>query len=217
MKPQDIAAVWKTKAVSFDPIVEWGMHTIFGMSPDGIKRSHLDDDEGTGDMFEQAHTFIRDALAPGESLDLLTGRFFSYMTKDIEKVKHTIRSTPGGCIQVDLRSFIRDRIGIPSTNALVGEKVLQADPDILAALMRVDSDMPRLSSGLPKWLIKDAIDNVKHLNDTFERELNQEDSMYWLTKRMKMMAARGISYRDQTTGAMAIWQACACPLAFDVH
>lgn len=207
LKPQDVAAIWKAKAVNFDPIVEWGMHTIFGMSSDGIERSHLDDAQGTGDMFEQAHGFMRDALAPGEPLDLITNKFIRYVTKDIEITKQAIRSATGGRVHVSLLSWLRDRIGIPSTNAVVGENVLRADPGILEALMRMDSDMPRLSSGLPHWLVKDAVDNVKRLNDTFERELDKENVLYWMKQRMDLMAARGISHRDQTTASMAIWQA----------
>ena len=208
MKPQDISVVWKTKALSFDPIVEWGLVAIFGMSPDTVQRMHLDDADGTGSMYVNSHTFFRDHLSPGKPLETITGAFVQHMIKDLEAVKRAIREAPGGKIQVGLMSWIRQRVGIPSTNALAGEGVVRHDPGILEALSHMDADLFRLSSGLPKWINKDAHDNVQRLTDAFERGMEPETSIYWAQKRMKMMADRDISSRDQFAAVMSLWQAC---------
>ncbi|CAG7852636.1 SubName: Full=Uncharacterized protein {ECO:0000313/EMBL:CCA73841.1} [Serendipita indica DSM 11827] len=217
MKPQDISTVWKTKELSFDAIVEWGLNTIFTMSPDAVQRLHLDAEDGTGSMYVNSHTFFRDHLAPGRPLELITSGFVEYMMKDIEAFKQKLREVPGGKLQVDLMHWIRQRVGIPSTNAMAGEGLLQYDEGILDAVAQFDKDMFRLSSGLPKWINKGAHDNVRRLSDAFAHGLEGEKSIYWVEKRMKMMADRGISPRDQTTAMMSLWQALqanAIPMTF---
>ncbi|CAG7852635.1 SubName: Full=Related to cytochrome P450 7B1 {ECO:0000313/EMBL:CCA73842.1} [Serendipita indica DSM 11827] len=217
MKPQDISTVWKTKELSFDAIVEWGLNTIFSLSPNAVQRLHLDGPDGTGSMYASSHTFFRDHLAPGKPLETITSDFVGYMMKDIETVKQKLRKAPGGKLRVDLMHWIRQRVGIPSTNAMVGEGPLRYDPGILDALAKFDTDMLRLSSGLPKWINKDAHDNVRRLSDAFAHGLEGEKGIYWVEKRMKMMEDRGISFRDQTTATMSIWQALqanAIPVIF---
>ncbi|CAG7852634.1 SubName: Full=Related to cytochrome P450 7B1 {ECO:0000313/EMBL:CCA73843.1} [Serendipita indica DSM 11827] len=217
MKPQDISSVWRTKALDFNPVVEWGLTALFNMSPEGVRRLHFDAEDGMGSMYVNSHTFFRDHLAPGEPLNIITRSFVEYMMKDLETAKQEICRAPGETLQVDLMRWIRYRLGIPSTNAMAGEGVLQYDPGILDAVAKFDSDIVRLSSGLPKWINKDAHDNVRRLSDAFEHGMDVEKTLYWIQLRIKMMADRGVPFRDQTIIILILWQALqanAIPVTF---
>ncbi|KAG8834044.1 hypothetical protein FRC17_009682 [Serendipita sp. 399] len=218
LKPQDRQAAWKEKAVNFDEVMEWGLKTIFGFSQDGVSKMHLDDSKGTGSMYTSAHTYYRDNMSPGEKLNLMTTSFLHWMNEDIQGVARELEAAPGGELKVNLADWIRLRLGIPSTNAFLGPEVMKLDPAMLDRMVKMDNDFLRLSSGLPKWMHKDAHDNVQNMIDTIAKGFRRDSSaLPFITDRMDQMADRDISAHDQAAATFTIWQALqanAIPTAF---
>jgi hypothetical protein len=206
LNPKDVAAVWKAKTLSFDPIVERSLQTVFGVSVDGRQKLHLDLD-GLGDMYEDQHVYFRDALAPGPNLALATQAFLDYLVVDVESFSQQVRASHGSKVQVGLMSWVRDRLAIPSTNAFMGQKLLQDDPDIISRLVRWEADFSMLSLGLPRWLLKAAHDNLDRLHHEFERVGKAPGMLPWLTRRIDMMTVRGMSGKDMGASIFTLWMA----------
>ncbi|KAG8769949.1 hypothetical protein FRC20_001720 [Serendipita sp. 405] len=218
LKSQDRQAAWKEKAVNFDEVVEWGLKTIFGVSEDAVRKLHLHDSTNTGSMYDSVHTFYRDNMAPGEKLNLMTTSFLHWMDKDIQDVTRQLEAAPGGEIKVNLADWVRLRLGIPSTNAFLGPEVLQLDSTMLDRMFKMDNDFLLLSSGLPKWIHKDAHDNVSKMIEAIENGYRRDSTaLPFMTSRMDQMAEREVSWRDQAAITFTVWQALqanAIPTAF---
>jgi hypothetical protein len=206
LSSRDISAVWRSKAVSFTPIVEYGLTTIFGLTVEGGRKLHSDPD-GTGDMYENTHPYFRDAMGPGENLNTITQRFMQACSEDIKEVLQQIHASPSGGIQVELRSWIRNRMGIPSTLAMVGPRLLEGDPEILERLAKHESYLYKFSAGLPKWMMKAAHENLAKIIDTFVKVGKDSHMLPWLTRRMEMCEARNLSPHDVSVITFTLWMA----------
>jgi hypothetical protein len=104
-------------------------------------------------------------------------------------------------------SWVRDRLAIPSTNAFMGPKLLQDDPDIISRLARWEADFFTLSMGLPRWLLKAAHDNLDKIHYDFERVGKAPGMLPWLTRRIDMMTVRGMSGKDIGASVFTLWMA----------
>ncbi|PVF99806.1 cytochrome P450 [Serendipita vermifera] len=213
---RDVSAVWRSKAVSFSPIVEYGLKTMFGVTPEAAAKLHLDVD-GTGDMYENQHEFFRDSLAQGENLDILTQKFAMGCAEDIRNMAQQLEATPSGEVQVELMVWVRYRLGLPSTHALVGSRLLKVDPEILDRLARYEGDFHKLSAGFPRWMMGAAHANLDKIIDAFEAIGKDPEMLPWIVRRMEMCEARGLSPRDVAASMWTLWmalQANAVPTSF---
>jgi hypothetical protein len=206
LSSRDISAVWRSKAVSFSPIVEYGLKNMFGVTVDGVEKLHLDPD-GEGDMYENQHTYFRDALAPGQNLDAITQRFTHACVEDIKQVLQQLKTTPSGEMQVELRAWVRDRVGVSSTLAAMGPRLLEGDPELLDRLQTYEGDFHKFSAGLPKWMMKAANANLDKIIDAFARVGKDPNMLPWLTKRMEMCEVRNMSQRDVAASMWTLWMA----------
>lgn len=215
LNPKDVAAVWRAKTLSFEPVVKWSLAAVFGLSTDALQQMHSDPD-GAGDMYENQHVYFRDALAPGSSLNQANGAFLKQFKTDMTSVIQEIKSAPGGELRVDLLDWVRNRIAISSTNAFMGTKLLQHDPKMIQRLNQWEEDFGTLTMGLPKWLIK-AYDNLDKLHDNFVAVGKDGEMLPWMVKRIEMMEVRGIGPKDVGAGMFTLWMALlvnAVPTSF---
>ena len=67
----------------------------------------------------------------------------------------------GGVVEVPLREWSRDRMGIASTNAVVGTRLLENMPDLFNMLAKWEKGFYKLAMNLPRWMNKDASENLE--------------------------------------------------------
>jgi len=158
-------------------------------------------------MYENQHVYFRDALAPGPNLAQATQAFLDYLVVDVESFSQQVTAAPGSKVQVGLMSWVRNRLAIPSTNAFMGPKLLQYDPDIISRLSRWEGDFVTLSMGLPRWLLKATHDNLDKIHHDFAWIGKDPDMLPWLTRRIDMMAVRGMNEKDTGASVFTLWMA----------
>ena len=156
-------------------------------------------------MYENSHTYFRDALAPGPSLNLATQRFLECLSKDMKGIPQEVRVAPGSKAQVDLMDWVRDLLGTASTKAFMGVRLLQHDPDVISRLSQWDKDFHKLGAGLPRWLMKEAIQNLDKLHHAFESVGEDPETLPWVTRRIEMMEAKGMSDKDMGAAMFTLW------------
>ncbi|PVF99624.1 cytochrome P450 [Serendipita vermifera] len=215
LHPRDVAMVHRSRTFQFDPIVQWSLHTHFGMS---IKATHdiSTDPDGQGSMYVNEHAFFRDALAPGANLTLLTNVFLRFLDADITSKVEEVRAV-GGAITVDLLHWVRHTVGRSSSNAVVGSALLDQNPDLLNWYSQWQADFFKFSFGLPKWSIKRAYENRDRILTAFATHAEDPDAVWFVRAREEMMEARGVTGKDMAALTFAFWtglQANAVPTAF---
>ncbi|CCA68432.1 related to cytochrome p450, putative-Talaromyces stipitatus [Serendipita indica DSM 11827] len=216
LNARDVNAGWRAKSLSFDPVCEWGLSTMFGMSVEGVKQMGTDPD-GLGGMTENQHAFWRDALAPGDALNLITQRFMNQLDSDLADYERSVRAA--GSVTAELRDWTRTRLGIQSTNAFAGKALLEKDPKMLHKLAIWDLDFYLLSIGLPKWMLSRANKNLESMIQTWI-DINRTGSSevyHPMMRRLEMMEVRGASEWDKGSANFCLWmatQANALPIEF---
>ena len=206
LNSRDVSAGWRAKSLSFDPVCDWGLSTMFGMSVEGVKQMATDPD-GLGPMTENQHTYWRDALAPGEALNLITQRFMDQLETDLADYDHQVRVA--GSVTAELRDWVRTRLGIQSTNAVAGKALLKKDPQMLHKLAVWDLDFYLLSIGLPKWLLSRANDNLGSMIKAWIDVNTSGSSEVFdpMVKRIEMMETRGATEWDKGAANFSLWMA----------
>lgn len=191
------------------------MVSLFGMTAHGAKQMH-DDPDGKGDMYVNQHRFWRDALGPGEDLNLITHRFLEYLEVNIEEFEKTLPKDNSG-VEVDLFTWTRDRIGISATNAIAGPNLLKLDPKIMEKLTKWESEFFLLALGLPRWALKGPRENLEDMIKTWMKLGVSPDMLPPLIERTHLVIAREASDWDVAASNLSLWlgtQANANPSAF---
>lgn len=164
-----------------------------------------------GDMYENQHTYFRDALAPGPNLALATQAFIDCLVVDVKDFSEQVKAAPEGKIQVGMMNWVRDRLAIPSTNAFMGPKLLQHDPDVINRLNKWEGDFVTFTLGLPRWMLKAAHDNRDQILNDFAWVGKDPEMLPWIARRIDMMAVRGMSGKDIGASVFTLWMAYVLP------
>jgi hypothetical protein len=97
-------------------------------------------------------------------------------------------------------------MGIASTNAIIGTRLLINEPKILEELAAWRKSFPALAMGLPKWMAKDAYDAREKMIRAFMKwGVDEEDMTPSLKKRTEMFIARGVDLRDLAITNFGLW------------
>jgi hypothetical protein len=195
--------IHRTHTFQFDPIVQWSLHTHFGMS---IKATHdiETDPDGKGSMYVNEHGFFRDALAPGANLTLLTNAFLRFLDDDIANKIEEVKAA-GGSVTVDLLYWVRHTIGRSSSNAVVGPRLLDQNPDLLNWYCQWQVDFFKFSFGLPRWSIKRAHENRDRILKAFTDHAKDPEALWFVRAREEMMEIRGVTGTDMAALTFAFW------------
>lgn len=203
LNQKDVAAVWRAKTLAFDSVVEWGLIRLFGMTVEGAKKMHSDPD-GRGDMYENQHRFWREALGPGEELNLLTHRFLDYLELNIEEFEKTLPKDKSG-VEVSLVPWTRDRIGAAATDAFASPNLLKLDPKMLEKLTQWESEFFLLALGLPKWVLKKPRENLESMIKSWMKLGLHPDMLPPLIERTQLVSARDASEWDIAASNLSLW------------
>ena len=99
-------------------------------------------------------------------------------------------------------------MGLASTNAIIGTRLLANEPELLEDLDVLKKGFPKLAMALPKWMAKDVhVAREKIIRAFMKWGLDDEGMMAYLKKRKDMLAIRGIDQQDQAIGNFGIWMA----------
>jgi hypothetical protein len=97
-------------------------------------------------------------------------------------------------------------VGIASTNAIIGTRLLVNEPKILEELVAWRERFPALAMGLPKWMAKDAhAAREKMIRAFMKWGVDEEDMTFSLKKRTEMFFARGLDLRDVAIANFGLW------------
>jgi hypothetical protein len=205
MDPRDVSTVWRSKSLTFDGLVEQAIVSMFGVTAEGAEKLKTDPD-GEGSLIGQ-HTFFKDALAPGDNLNLLTQKFVEHLEKEIRQTKDQILGSTNGQMKIDLQSWTRKLLVVASTNAMLGPTLLQEDPDVISMLWEWEGDYNTFSLGLPNWMMRRAVANREKMMQTFGRHIFDKDALWFVTIQEERMKRRGLSDRDIGAGNFSLWSA----------
>ena len=203
LNQRDVAAVWRSKSLTFESVCEWGLTRLFGMTVHGAKQMHNDPD-GRGDMYENQHRFWRDALGPGEELNLITMRFLEHLEANIDSFEKALPKDNSG-IEASLLPWTRDRIGVSATNAIAGPNLLKIDPKIMEKLTQWESEFFLLALGLPRWALKGPRDNLDDMINSWITLGLNPDMLPPLIERTQMVKAREASDWDVAAANLSLW------------
>ena len=99
-------------------------------------------------------------------------------------------------------------MGLASTNAIIGPRLLANEPKMLEYLTVLRKSTFKLALGLPKWIAKDALEAREKLIRGFMIwGVNEEGMINYLKKRNKMFVARGLDLRDVAVVNYGLWMA----------
>jgi hypothetical protein len=97
-------------------------------------------------------------------------------------------------------------MGIASSNALLGPRLLANEPKILEEIAIWKSGFPKMAMGLPKWMVKDAhVAREKMIRAIMKWGVDDEEMMFYVKKRTEMFAARGIDRWDLAAANFSLW------------
>jgi hypothetical protein len=203
LNQKDVSAAWRSKALSFDSICEWGMVRLFGMSVPGAAKMHGDPD-GHGDLYIKSHRFWRDALAPGEQLNSLTQVFLGYLETNINDLANSLPKD-GSWTEASFLPWTRDRIGVSATNAIAGPNLLKIEPKIMEQMTAWESNFFLLALGLPKWILRRPRQNLEDMIKAWIKLGEDKDMLPILLKRTNMVIARGADEWDVAATNVSSW------------
>jgi hypothetical protein len=193
--------------MSFDVLVEGGLVDMFGFSREGVKQLATDPD-GVGPLLPHNHQYMRDALAQGASLEVLTEKFIKYFDIELQaEVTDKINASSGGYIEVQLQDWMRRILTVPSTQAFMGEEFLRQEPDVIERLWRWERDFQTLSLGLPEWMLRKAHKNRKLMLQSFERHVFNKNCVGFIGFLEELMKVRGVSNFDIGVANFSFWSA----------
>jgi hypothetical protein len=193
--------------LSFDALVEVGLVSMFGVTSDGVKQLQSDPD-GVGPLLQHNHTYFKEALAQGGSLEVLTHNFIKHFDIELQtEVVDKINASPNGYIEVPLQYWTRVILTVASTNAFLGEEILKKEPDVIQRLWEWERDYQMLSLGLPAWMMKRAHRNRELMIQSFGRHIFDKNAIGFLGYQEGLMRMRGMSDRDIGAGNFSFWSA----------
>lgn len=200
LNPRDVAAVWKSKSLSLDALIEDGLVTMFGVTPKGVQQLQSDPD-GKGPLLLHNHTYLKESLASGGSLEVLTRGFVDYLDIELQKVSNQ------GTIEVGLQEWVRLVLTVASTNASLGPEILKQEPELITRLWEWERDFQTLTLGLPAWMMKRAHKNRELMIQGFSRHVSDKNALEFLRHLVVLMRRRGMSDRDIGAGNFSFWSA----------
>lgn len=207
-KETDVREVFRNKQdIQFEPLVEWGLKCIFGLSTEGVRALRFDMD-GKGDMmlFNQ-HAFYSNALKEGPELEQLNRNFCRELYKLLDQFDEQVGD---GATEVTLRDWSRTLLGTAATTALLGPTMLERIcPDILDHLWQFEVDLFKFVFGLPRWAIPSAYKNRDKIIDAFQEYVkdprNKEGAVPMIPDREVHMRISGMSDRDIAACNFSVW------------
>lgn len=205
MDPRDVSTIWRSKSLTFDALIEHALVQMFGVTAEGLQKLKTDPD-GEGSLIGQ-HTFFKDALAPGDNLNLLTLKFLEYLENEMKRIEDQISNSADRQITIELQSWTRKLLVMASTNALLGPTLLRKDPDVPSMLWEWEEDFNTFSLGLPHWMMKRAVANREKMIQAFGRHIFDKDALCFVTVQEELMKRRGLSDRDIGAGNFCLWSA----------
>lgn len=204
LSPRDFAATWRSKTLSFDPIIKWGLNSLFGMSNEAAQRCPP----------PGFHAFIRDTLAPGDGLNLLTKKFLEYLEIGSKELEKQVKSTPNGELEISsLFDWSRDFMATASTSASAGPQILVKNPGLLRGLWNWEESYFRFSFGLPRWMMRKDFQNRDNIIDAFIGHLHHPYAIPAVSGPEKLMKEAGFSDRDIAVGSFSIWSGYVLSIA----
>ena len=99
------------------------------------------------------HTYVVQFMT-GPNLELTAQRFTENLTSTFEAddISHEWKELD------DLYVFVRNRLFHASVTAMFGEQIFKLQPDFCSQFWTFERNIPRLMKGLPRWMVKDAIE-----------------------------------------------------------
>jgi hypothetical protein len=99
-------------------------------------------------------------------------------------------------------------MGMASTNAFIGPRLLAIEPKLLETLTVLRESTFKLALGLPKWIAKDAHIARDELICAFMKwGVDEEGMISHFKKRNHMFVARGMALRDVAVVNYGVWMA----------
>lgn len=193
--------------MSFDVLVQGGLVDMFGISPEGVMQLQSDPD-GIGPLLEHNHQYLKETLAQGGSLEVLTQKFIKYLDVELQtQVVDKINASSNGFVEVPLQHWIRVILTVASTHAFFGERFLKEEPDVIERLWEWEDDFQTLTLRLPEWMLKRAHKNRKLMLQSFERHIFNENSVPFIGHLEELMRRRGMSNLDIGAANFSFWSA----------
>jgi hypothetical protein len=99
-------------------------------------------------------------------------------------------------------------MGLASTNALQGTRLLANEPKLLDDLYVLRKGFPRLALGLPKWMAKDVhVAREKIIHAFMKWGVDEEDMLVYIKKRNRVFVTHGMDLRDVAVTNYGRWMA----------
>jgi hypothetical protein len=99
-------------------------------------------------------------------------------------------------------------MGLASTNAIIGTRLLANEPELLEDLAVLKKGFPKLAMGLPKWMAKDVhVAREKIIRAFMKWGMDDEGMLIDLKKRNHIHVARGMDSRDMAVANYVLWMA----------
>jgi hypothetical protein len=98
-------------------------------------------------------------------------------------------------------------MGIASTNAFMGPRLLANEPKLLEDLAVWENGIFKLAMGLPKWMAKDAHVAREKMIRAFLQGGVDDEAMIYVNKRTEMVNARGFDQWSQAAANFGLWSA----------
>ena len=207
-KDADVREVFRnSKALQFEPLVEWGLPRVFTLSDDGVRALRRDMD-GKGDtLLSNQHAFYGNALKEGPELEQLTQNFCRELYKLLDQFDEQVSD---GATEVELRDWSRLFLGTAATTAMLGPAMLERIcPNILDRGWQFERDYFKFVFGLPRWVIPNPYNNREKIIDAFEEYVreprNLEGAVPMISVRGEHMQLAEMKDRDIGACHFAIW------------
>jgi hypothetical protein len=98
-------------------------------------------------------------------------------------------------------------LGIPSTNAFIGPRLLAKEPKLLEYLAGWEKNVFKLAMGFPKWMTKEAHVARENIINAFLKRGADDEAMIYVKKRTEMCTALGLDQRNLASANFSLWTA----------
>ncbi|KAE9389368.1 cytochrome P450 [Gymnopus androsaceus JB14] len=213
-RTKDVAAVYRAQELQFEPMIVWGLGTMFGLSKEAQSLLEKEPCGPNSSLIFQSNPFFHRVLSKGEDLDTFSERFLFSIMDQLNLLENTIHSSPNQRLEVDLIQWVRTCIGTATTTAFLGPEFLLHTPDLLKWNWKFESDISTFQSQYPRMMAREAYQNRERLIQVFlnaykARDADLKDAVWWLRQAQIMSADGGMKDRDIAIMTLGTWTATA--------
>ncbi|KAI9844750.1 MAG: hypothetical protein M1837_005283 [Sclerophora amabilis] len=195
--PQDVAAVYKSKSLSFDPVMRDVVAT-FGATPSSAEKMWQSPaDQGSANprksFMELSHENYKAQLHPGAKLDTLQDRFLGSIDESLrwQNISHNVvRSSSQETKIVSLLGWCSEVLIDSATRAFFGPRLLQIEPNLLQSSIDFDDNSWKFNYQIPRFLAKETYTAKDRITVALEKYFNlpeeEREESAWMIQALEM-------------------------------